>query len=57
MNFNSEEISIIYGGSVNLKNSNDIINVKGVDGFLLGGSSLDVEEFYQIYKGFKQIGE
>ncbi len=57
MNLNSEEISIIYGGSVNSKNSNDIIKIEGVDGFLLGGSSLDVEEFYKIYKDFKSIGE
>ena len=57
MNLNSEEISIIYGGSVNSKNSNDIINIEGVDGFLLGGSSLDADEFYKIYKGFKTIGE
>lgn len=31
---------IIYGGSVNEKNCNELISVKNVDGFLVGGASL-----------------
>lgn len=31
---------IIYGGSVNEKNCNELIQVKNVDGFLVGGAAL-----------------
>lgn len=31
---------IIYGGSVNEKNCNELIKVPDVDGFLVGGASL-----------------
>lgn len=31
---------IIYGGSVSDKNCNDLIKIKNVDGFLVGGASL-----------------
>jgi triosephosphate isomerase len=31
---------IIYGGSVTEKNCNELIQVKNVDGFLVGGASL-----------------
>lgn len=36
----AEGIRIIYGGSVNEKNCNDLIKIKNVDGFLVGGASL-----------------
>ena len=48
-NANSNEISILYGGSVTSENSSDIIALKGISGFLIGGSSLNVNEFYNIY--------
>ena len=34
---------VIYGGSANDQNINTLKNIKGVDGFLLGGLSLSVE--------------
>lgn len=40
---------IIYGGSVNKKIAADYIKV-GFDGFLVGGASLDAEEFKKIVK-------
>ena len=43
-------VSILYGGSVNEKNASIISNIDGVDGFLIGGASLDVNKFYTIYK-------
>jgi len=39
---------IIYGGSVNAKNSADLVNQPDIDGFLVGGASLKAEEFLQI---------
>jgi len=33
-------VRIIYGGSVTEKNCNDLIKIKNVDGFLVGGASL-----------------
>ena len=40
--------NIIYGGSVNAKNSKDIINLSEVDGALIGGASLKIEDFNKI---------
>ncbi len=48
--FDGEKISILYGGSVNRNNASDLINLSDVDGFLIGGASLDVNHFYDIYK-------
>ncbi len=45
---NSEKVSILYGGSVNSKNSSDIMSLKNVDGALVGGASLDAREFCKI---------
>ena len=41
-------IPILYGGSVKPDNSEDLINTKGVDGFLIGGASLNLEMFSKI---------
>ncbi|MBU1683903.1 triose-phosphate isomerase [Patescibacteria group bacterium] len=41
---------IIYGGSINSKNVKDFNNLENLDGFLVGGASLDVNEFYKIAK-------
>lgn len=37
--------SILYGGSVNKKNVQDILSIKHVDGVLVGGASLDISFF------------
>ena len=39
----AKETRIIYGGSVNAKNSGDLIAKEDVDGFLVGGASLKPE--------------
>ena len=49
---NDCNLYILYGGSVNENNAGDIIAVKNVDGFLIGGSPLDFKTFYNIYKKF-----
>jgi triosephosphate isomerase (TIM) len=51
MNFTKSQMnnSVLYGGSVNSKISADYIKV-GFDGLLVGGASLDAEEFGKIVK-------
>ena len=44
----ANDIPILYGGSVNPDNSEDLIKTKGVDGFLIGGASLNLEMFSNI---------
>ena len=44
----SENIPILYGGSVNTSNAFELINLNNVDGFLIGGASLKSESFCQI---------
>jgi len=43
-----EEFSVIYGGSVNSKNSAEILNIPRIEGLLVGKASLDIEEFTKI---------
>ena len=44
-----KNICVIYGGSVNLKNSKEIFSTNNVDGGLIGGASLKANEFKKIY--------
>lgn len=39
----ARSIRIIYGGSVNVKNSKELIQMKDVDGFLVGGASITAD--------------
>lgn len=39
----SEEVSILYGGSVNGKNAKELFSKKNIDGALVGGASLKLE--------------
>jgi len=43
-----KQIPILYGGSVKPKNAKELIEVEGVDGFLIGGASLKLELLYKI---------
>ena len=43
-----KQIPVLYGGSVKSENAKKLIKVKGVDGFLIGGSSLKLELLYKI---------
>ena len=52
----NKTIKVLYGGSVNATNSNDIMSIKYVDGALIGGASLNVKDFLAIYSSaVKQI--
>ena len=50
----SRNIRIIYGGSVNSKNSFAISKIESVDGVLVGGASLKIEEFKKIICNFEE---
>ncbi len=41
---------LLYGGSVNVKNIQEILSIENVDGVLVGSASLDAENFYQLMK-------
>ena len=46
--FNYEDISVLYGGSVNDKNIEELNSIPNISGFLVGGASTDVEKFLKI---------
>jgi len=46
----SKKTIILYGGSVNSDNANELISIDGVNGFLIGGASLDVVKFSEVVK-------
>lgn len=46
----SENISILYGGSVNAANASELFSCNDIDGGLVGGASLKAEEFIKIIK-------
>lgn len=46
----ADNLRIIYGGSVKSENSGSYIKSAGANGFLVGGASLNAEEFVKIVK-------
>ncbi len=44
----SEKVSILYGGSVKASNAKELFETSDIDGALVGGASLSVEEFKNI---------
>ena len=44
-------LSILYGGSVNENNANELIKQIDIDGFLIGGASLKADSLKSIYLG------
>jgi len=46
----SENIRILYGGSVKPDNSKDLLSQKNIDGALVGGACLNAESFLSIIK-------
>ncbi|KAE9529376.1 triose-phosphate isomerase [Testudinibacter aquarius] len=44
----SKKIPVLYGGSVNLENSNELILQPHIDGLFVGRSAWDAENFYQL---------
>ncbi|TDI89526.1 MAG: triose-phosphate isomerase [Candidatus Dadabacteria bacterium] len=46
----SELIRIIYGGSVNGDNIDELLHMENIDGALIGGAGLDADSFVKIVK-------
>ncbi|MFH0766988.1 MAG: triose-phosphate isomerase [Bacillota bacterium] len=46
----SQQIRILYGGSVNIKNVSDLLSMSDIDGALVGGASLDPNSFLTLVK-------
>ena len=47
-----EAINVIYGGSVNCENAKSFFQQTNIDGALIGGASLDGQDFLGIYNDF-----
>ena len=43
-----KNIKVIYGGSINEKNIDDLKNIKELDGFLIGAASINPSRFIEI---------
>lgn len=48
----AEETSILYGGSCNAKNANELFSNPDIDGGLIGGASLKSEDFLAIINAY-----
>jgi triosephosphate isomerase len=48
----AENVSILYGGSVNPGNAKEIFSKKDVDGGLIGGAALNADNFLALIKSF-----
>lgn len=48
----AEEISILYGGSVKPDNAKEIFSQKDIDGGLIGGAALKIDDFSKIIEAF-----
>jgi len=46
----SKNFKVIYGGSINAKNVKKFTDLEDIDGLLVGGVSLKVDEFYKVVK-------
>jgi len=53
----SEDVRILYGGSVNEDNAADYLMLPGIDGLLIGGASLDVHVFSAIIEKAYKTGK
>ena len=53
LKYDIQKPKILYGGSVDNNNAKNLSKICNLDGFLIGGASLDVEQFYSIYNALK----
>ena len=44
----AEKVQILYGGSMNAGNANELLSMEDIDGGLIGGASLKAEDFLAI---------
>ena len=50
-------IPILYGGSVNSKNSQALFEMDNINGGLIGGASLNSAEFVKIYQTAEELNK
>ncbi len=46
----ADEFFVLYGGSVSLENSSEILSISNLDGLLIGKVSLNADDFFEICK-------
>jgi len=51
----NDSVPVLYGGSVKPDNAEALIQVPGVNGFLIGGASLDAASFTSIVNSVEQV--
>lgn len=51
----SQKIRILYGGSVKPSNAGEILSKENIDGVLVGGASLKVNDFIEIIKAGENL--
>lgn len=51
----ASDVPVLYGGSVNPSNAGAYLTIPGVNGLLMGGSSLIAERFYDIVEIAKRV--
>ncbi len=51
----AKKVKILYGGSVNSKNASSYLREESINGLLVGGASLDSDEFIKIVEEIKLI--
>jgi triosephosphate isomerase len=51
----AKNIPLLYGGSVSLDNISEYLQIPGISGFLVGGTSLDVDKFYDIIETMRRV--
>ena len=51
----NDSVPVLYGGSVKPDNAEALIQVPGVNGFLIGGASLDAASFTSIANSVEQV--
>jgi triosephosphate isomerase len=52
----ADDVSIIYGGSVKAENAKILFDQRDIDGALVGGASLNAQDFFTIAASFKCDG-
>lgn len=50
LNVANNNFQVIYGGSIGADNVKSFANIENIDGLLVGGASLDAQEFYKVAK-------
>ena len=53
----ADDVRILYGGSLNPKNADEILAIGDVDGGLIGGASLKADSFLSIVAAAKALGD